>query len=323
MRIMRIMNEESYFSPSEVYYSDLAELSARESRNDELRISELALIADDAARVSAELYSEGLSPCEIACAISGGDVFDAPLVSDVMEANRTYIERLSSLRSVADKAEFSKLYLEACKKRGLVICSRDFFAAEDTDETFTYVKNPLSDEAYDVLSQDFADPRVYYADSFKDACSSVAEGKTGYCILPFEEKGGSRISSISEMIYKHQLKVTALTPVFGFEGNADMKYALVCRSVIIPELSEDDDGYAELMLPRGSGTVLTELLVAAHMLSLLPYKVATVSVGSEDGERDYYSVILKDDEAALDRLTVFLCLFYPECEIFGIYKNLE
>ena len=74
-----------------------------------------------------------------------------------------YIDALSSLCRAADTAILSQLYVQRCKEQGVTVSSRDFFGDGEPEQTFTYVKNPLSDEAFDVFSEDFSDPRVFYA----------------------------------------------------------------------------------------------------------------------------------------------------------------
>lgn len=317
------MREGAYFSPNEVYYANLKELFAEQSRVAELRISELAAIASEAAELSKSMSDEGLLPYEIIAALSDTDVLDICFPSNIAEHSVRYVKNLTALTEASDKAEFSRIYLSECRSRGIAIKAEDFFPEERGAQTFTYVKNSLSDEAYEVFSQDFADPRVYYSDSIKAASAAVADGKIGYCILPFEEKGGSRISSISDTIYKHQLKISAITPVFGFEGNADVKYALVAQSVTVPDISEEDDGYAELLIKSDSGEELTELLGAARTLELSVYKVCAVSFGAPGDSESYYSVILKMGNEGFEALLVYLSMFLSECDIVGLYKNLE
>ena len=316
------MKGEFYFSCDKVYYDDLEELRKRQCKNDELRLCELSFIAADAARLSRTLLEEGLSPYEILAAIGSIDCIDEAPSTDALGKSLNYIDALSSLCRAADKAILSQLYVQRCKEQGVTVSSRDFFGDGEPEQTFTYVKNPLSDEAFDVFSEDFSDPRVFYASSFSEACLSVAEGRVGYCILPLEEKGGTRISTIFDMIYKHQLKIAAVTPVFGFEGNADVKYALVCQSVRVPRLIEGDDGYIELLVGDGDGEDLTDMLVAARVLELSLYKVTPVLAAEGEGKR-LYSVILRDPGQDLSALLVLLTLFYRDTDVFGIYKNLE
>ena len=317
------MKENAYFSPSEIYYRNLRELLADQSRKAELRISELAAIASEAAELSLAMNAEGLLPYEIIAAFSDTDVLDTEIPADTADHSVKYVRNLSSFVSASDKAEFSRIYLSECASRGLVIRAEDFFPNERSAQTMTYVKNSLSDEAYDVFSQDFEDPRVYYSESIKEAAVAVADGRIGYCILPFEEKGGSRISSISDVIYKYQLKISGITPVFGFEGNADVKYALVAQSVTVPDMADDDDGYAELLVKNDEGSALRDLMVAAGTLDLPIYKVCAVSLSDRANAENYYSVILKTAGAGFEALLVYLSMFCPECDIVGLYKNLE
>ena len=319
------MREDAVFIPGNVYGENLRILDERQIALGELRISEMAELAREASETTASMVRDGFLPYEAMSALSLSELLgQRGTEADVMPQSRHLISRLKNSLSAADKAIFSSLYEKGCRQRGYAFSLSDFFDKNEDNETFTYVKNTLADEAYDVFSQDFSDPHVFYSGSFKEAVFDLIRGKVGYAILPIEEGGGVRLGSIESIIFENALKIAAVTPVFGFEGNADMKYALVSPSLSAPSFSVEDEVYVELRFSVSDELSLSELLQASELLSLSPYKVRTSSFRGENGEmRDYFSVILKDEDHGLIPLLVYLNLFYPDCEVVGVYKNME
>ena len=187
----------------------------------------------------------------------------------------------------------------------------------------TYVKNALADEAYDVFSQQLSDPRVKYSSTLNDAVRLVSSGEAEYALLPLEERGGARLASVAELLFREDLKINSVTPVFGFEGLADMKYALVSKHFTIPEILPDDDRYLEIRLRADSSVSASELFSAAESLGAFPYRINTLTFDTEDGAYQYYSVVFRDDGKDFTSLLVYLTLFSGAYTPVGIYKNLE
>ena len=298
----------------------------RASRISELRICELSELADDAALAAREMKNDGCSAYEILSVVSESlsEVFSGDAHGDCLEANKKRLSKYFSASDICDAAVFSSLFAERAERLGVLVCERDFFDTDGGDESIIYVKNSLADEAYDVFSESLSDPRVKYAISFKEACRAVAEGEAEYCLLPLEERGGARLSGIRELIFRHDLKINAVTPVFGFDGVADMKYALISKHFTLPEVLEDDDRYLEIMYKRGSECEISHLLLASELLGYTVYRINTVTLDTE-GESAPYSSIVFRAEGGLDFsvLLIFLSSFIGSYTAIGIYKNLE
>ncbi|MBR2651037.1 MAG: hypothetical protein IKD45_05195 [Clostridia bacterium] len=314
------MNEDSVFSHSNVLLSNINSINRQQHTLSERKACELAFLADEIADIAVSL-SPSMSLYEIILQLS----------SELPETDRAAYESelvpLSPSRCVlavggsADGAMLCSLIVEKLRDRGIPITEREFLNSEAAPETFTYVKNSLADEAYDVLSQDFSDPRVAYSESFGAAAAAVADGKVGYCILPFEEVGGTRIPGIVELINSLDLKIVAITPVFGFEGNADMKYALVGRGFDIPDRDEDTDRYLEIEL-SGASVSLPLLLASAESLGASVYRINTLYKKSDPTEA-FYSIVFRDGGESFSALLLYLALFAEDYSPLGIYKNLE
>ena len=240
-----------------------------------------------------------------------------------MEANASRIKSQLSSLSAHDKAVFAMLFTDELKKRAIKASESDFLSGGEGDGRVIYVKNRLSDEAYDVFSDSLSDVTVAYAEALKNAALTVAEGKAEYCILPLEEKGGARLASIAALLFKFDLKIASVTPVFGFDGSADVKYALVSKHFSIPDIAPDDDRYLEIRLRADGALSLTALFAATDMLGASVYRINTVKFETEEGEITFYTIVFKDEGRDFSALLVYLTMFAGSYTALGIYKNLE
>ena len=320
MRRTAVQND-GVFNIDPVSIQNLKELTSESCALYEERICEIAYIADVIASASAPFLDDGLSISDAFALISESK---ADLVG---EANRPEINSVFSTESFLrglddiDRATLAELIAEKLAGIGYEVCERDFLPTDDGAETFTYVKSVLADEAFDVFSQNFSDPRVAYAGTFKEACFAVADGKVGYCILPLEEKGGARIPGIYSLMLGLDLKINEVTPVFGPEGTSDMKYALLGRGFSIPEREEDTDRYLEIRFDKSAE--LGELFSAARKFGLSVYRINTMYSGDSESPEEFYSVVFKDGGGGFSTLLTYLAIFFDGYTSVGIYKNLE
>ena len=162
-----------------------------------------------------------------------------------------------------------------------------------------------------------------YSKTLAETARAVNLSEYQYALLPLEEKGGARIPATAELIFREDLKINSVTPVFGFEGLADMKYALVSKHFTVPDVKPDDDRYLEIRLRTDSSIPLPELLLASSALGASIYRVNTISFDTQDGQLQHYSVVFKDEGKDFSALLIFLTLFAGNYTAVGIYKNLE
>ena len=318
------MLREEFFSPSAVNIDNLNALSREHSVVFERRICEISEISDEAAELCTELYESGLSIYEILGFISDGMRFSSSEPhGDAMPSNFQVIQKHLSALSFQDMACFSSLLTERLRNNGISVSESDFLRQSNGNSSFIYVKNRLADEAYDVFSADLPDATVSYAETLRAAAEAVADGRKEYAILPLEERGGARLASIASLLYKYDLKIASVTPVFGFDGSADVKYAMVSKSFKVPEILEDDDRYLEIRLRQDGISSLSSLFLAAEILGASVYRINTVSFDTEEGQIAHFTVVFKDEGRDFSELLVFLTMFSCSYTAIGIYKNLE
>ena len=309
--------ERKIFEADGISLANLKDISMRQAELLDARVCEISFIAQRLAASVAQLTSAGLAAADAIAELYTDDEVE------VFTPRGSFVNPLHSgvlvTPDAADGAVLSALLLEKLDSLGVHVTEADYLDSDVADETFTYVRGALSDEAYDVFSQEFDDPRVSYSATWREACLSVADGNVGYCILPFEERGGVRVPIISELAAGLGLKIVAVTPVFGFEGNADMKYALLKRGFVIPDNDEDTDRYLEIKLPGNISGGIPRLFSAAEGLGVSVYRINTLG----DTDSLSYSVIFKDGGGGFAALLTYLSVFIGEYLPIGIYKNLE
>lgn len=318
------MYKDGFFAANSITAANISKISDKQSVTEEQRICELSELACDAADFAIALFEDGYGIYEILSLIAEGVADSENFIhSSSLKENAERLSLYLHMVCAYDKIVFSELFSEKIKEHGIVLSEIDFLPILKGDETFTYVKNPLADEAYDVFSQDFSNPRLTYSKNLSDAAKSVAKGVYEYALLPLEERGGARLSAVATILFSEDLKINSVTPVFGFEGLADMKYALVSKHFTVPEICEDDDRYLEIRLRADSSIPLSELFLAADALGCTVYRVNTISFDTEDGAVPYYSVVFRNMGKDFTLLLVFLTFFSGAYTPIGIYKNLE
>lgn len=318
------MAEDTIFSIHEAILSNLERLSNEESTLGELKAYELYDIAMAMSELTAELSADGLDVYEILSLLSESlDYESASVSSDTSGIFARLAEKDSLASQRKDRAVLTELYLDLCKKHAHPLTEPDFLPSHGTDETFTYVRNSFSDEAYDVFSQDFFDPKVRYSPTFKDAARAVASGDVTYCLLPLEEKGGVRLHTVAELIFRNDFRINSVIPVFGQDGNADLKYALVSKSFTVPKRDPDDDMYLEIRLGMNSDSLLAEVFGAVDYFGMSIYRVNTVTFDTEGERETYFSVVIKGEDRDFSPILTYMALFVRDFVPVGIYKNLE
>ena len=318
------MAEENIFSINEAVLSNLKRLSKEQSILTELRIYELYDIALEMAENSSRLFDDGLDAYEILSLLSESiELGDYPIFDKFEPAFGDLITRCHTMLSSTDRILLTELYLDICRRNFRALTEGDFLPGAYGEETFTYVRNSLADEAYDVFSQDFQEPRVRYSHTLKDAAAAVSSGEVTYCLLPLEERGGARLHTVSDIIFRNDFKINSVISVFGIDGNADIKYALVSKSFIVPERAEDDDMYLEIRLGKDSDTSLSELCYAVDRLEMSVYRVNTLTFETEGESETYFSVVIKGGKGDFSPILTYMTLFLRDFVPLGIYKNIE
>ncbi len=312
------------FSLDANYAHNLSRLSGEESIITAQRLIELADIADDMAECAASLTESGLLHTDVLAVFCDSLELGRYEISDLVAGmDISKLERGISHASDLDAVFLSELYVSAVKKHGLRIDEGDFLPPPPLGESFTYVRNSLSDEAYEVFSADFNDPRVSYSSSFKECTARLMDGDVSYCLLPLEERGGVRLPTVSELIMRNDLKINAVTPVFGPDAGADMKYALVSRGFKRHDKRDGDDRYLEIRLDKYGEPSIAKLMSVLCIFGAEVYSVNTLTTLNEGENNTCFTVVIREGVNGFTPLLVYLTLIGADYVSVGMYKNIE
>ena len=319
------MLEDIVFKINEATRKNLSVLSDELCAVREQRALELCDVAEGGAEYISSFANLGLNPTDAISQLFFGLKFieEENGYKAALGLSREVVLSWAANASNLDKAAFSELLNNSLKKRGVVIKESDFLTPQSFENTFTYVRNPLSDEAYDVFTEDIDGAKVTYSENLRECVKRVVLGEVSFCLLPLEEKGGTRIGAVTELILGNDLKINAVTPVFGFDGNAGMKYAMVSRGFSLPQSSDGDDRYIEILIEDCDSVALLDFLSAAVSFGHSIYRVNTQIFDKGNEEKTYYSVILRCGGQDLVSLLIYLTIFSDGYRPIGIFKNLE
>ncbi len=318
------MSEDKIFSIREAVLSNLKRLSDEQSVIGELRSYELYDVAVAMAQLTLELLDDGLDINEILSVLSDSlNLGDYSTYGEDTKKVLDYVWNDLRLSHRSDLLVLTDKYLNRCRELGRPLTESDFLPIGGSDETFTYVRNSFSDEAYDVFSQDFSDPKVRYSPTFRDAARAVSADEVTYCLLPLEERGGVRLHTVSELIFRNDFKINSVIPVFGQDGTADIKYALVSKCFTLPEREADDDLYLEVRLGVNPELELAEIFHAIEVFGMSVYRINSVTFDTEGETETYFSVVIKGGETDFSPILAYMTLFVRDFVPVGIYKNLE
>ena len=307
---------DSAFFVHSVIKENLDDLSVSLAREAQLRLCEWASVAETAADAFASWMADGLNTveaiAELSSVIGEGDLPFGSSAGTAPAFARAY-ERVHLCRTLVD-------FLAA---RGCVLTEDDFLPPDAPSPVVAYMRNPYADEAYDVFAEEIADLTLRYVSSFDEGVRLLLAGEVGYCLLPLEESGGLRLSTVERLLHRYDLRIGRVTPVFGPDGTADLRYALVCRSASAAPYSTEDDRYLELRLPLSEESVLSDICVLSEAFGLSLYRMQTVSFGEGEGKDSYLCAVLCGTGANFAAVLLYLSVFCRRATVVGLYCNLE
>ena len=159
------MEKYGVFDISDISVANLNADARDESRAFELRLCEMSFFADSIAKQIKALTEDGMSVSEALALLSGelmlgGSDMHGGVITETECGVKAFVKTLEA----HDKANFALLLTEKLKAIDLDIGESDFLFETPTDESFVYVRSALADEAFDVFSQEYLDPRIVYAE---------------------------------------------------------------------------------------------------------------------------------------------------------------
>ena len=304
---------------------NITEIDSDFNNNIALLVSELSSIADVMSSYISELVSMDITPLDGVLALRESvETILSFASTDEKDPYPTSVKTILENIKENEKAIFVSILLEKLKDKNTPLTEEDFLSTADETASFAYVKNTLADEAYDVITENISYAFVRYATSFSECVRLLLGGEVGFCLLPIEEKGGLRLPTVENLLFTENLKIRRIVPVFGFDGLADLKYALISKTAYIEPYQKEDDRYLEIHIPtKTEKSILSPLLFALDVYAMSLYRIHTVSIERRGESEECFSIVVKSQGESFIPLLTYLTLFYEDHTVVGIYKNLE
>ena len=302
---------------------NLAQFSRTASKLAESRSCELYELSESICDLIESNAQSGVGAWELLSVIREDLLItEAPVHDDALKENVHRIKSALSAIEISDRAILADILTDMLKARGVSFSENGYLVTDEPPELMTYVKNVFSDEAFDVFSEEFTDPRLRYAPTIKDAVRALVNDEVGYALLPLEEKG-IRLPTVEELLLRFDLRIVSITPVFGNAADADLTYALVAKNLVLRPYSSTDDRYFEIRVPKASTRDLYGLLFASELFGNTIYRIGTSSLTSGDEKNEFYTVVLKSEGSSFLKMLTYLTLFLDDFVPVGLYKNVE
>ena len=192
------------------------------------------------------------------------------------------------------------------------VCHSD---SSDLSVTNTvYLRNPLTDKAYETFSTRFTPLRAAYSHDFKSSCEDVYYDRADSCILPLENSSYGLLMPFRNMLIKYELKLAAVTNITSNEDD-QQSLALVTGGEV-----DTDGNVLEAYVPSLDINLFPSLIEAAKSINCEVTRVTSVKSKNE-GMYDHH-ICFTADSSSLSVLQYFLSAVSPAHIILGQYKNL-
>lgn len=172
----------------------------------------------------------------------------------------------------------------------------------------SYVKNPLSDLAYNSFSLFFDRTTVSYADEFSSALEDVYHSISDYAILPIYSEKGGRLKSFCDLADKYELKKVLTCRVYSNTEDTETEFALFSKNCERFSGNRRKEVFFEFSLPD------TDIMKAIAYLSRSQGQISRINTDDERAE-----LCFEIPESEISALYIYLMLCLPDHEIKGIY----
>jgi len=238
---------------------------------------------------------------------------------DIDDAYKKLVPSAFGCEKIALYKEMAKLPSLHSKMKAAFSIGSDATPA-GTHGKISYVKNDLNNIAFEFLSQRINNAKPVWESSFIQACESVSDGKSEFCILPIESSSDGKLFGFYSMIERYDLKIVAVCEVDDNQGES-AKYALVakCCPALFDSRNERELVF-EFSLLSQNCDFLPELVSAANACDATAEKISFVPVKYDSNLRRY---ILSFRISSRDILPfkAFLALTYHSYTPIGCYTD--
>ncbi|MBQ3182089.1 MAG: hypothetical protein IJB57_00330 [Clostridia bacterium] len=172
----------------------------------------------------------------------------------------------------------------------------------------SYVKNPLSDLAYDSFSLYFDRAEVSYADDFVSAAEDVYHSVSDYVILPVYSEKGGRLKSFCDLADKYEMKKVLSCSVYSNTEDTETEFVLFSKNCERFSGNRRKEVFFEFSVPD------TDILDCTEYVRQTDSRIVRINTNEERAD-----ICLEISESEISALYLYLMLHLPGHEIKGIY----
>ena len=184
----------------------------------------------------------------------------------------------------------------------------------------SYVKNDLNNVAFELLTQKTNNVKPVWETSFVQACESVSDNKSEFCILPIESSSDGKLLGFYSMIERYELKIVSVCEVDDLQGET-AKYALISKSCpASTDLLAKGDLNFEFSLLSQDCEFMSEIISAAKVCEAKLQTVCFAPV-KYDSNLQRYILSFSIPSRELLPFKAFLALTYHSYTPIGCYKD--
>lgn len=297
---------------------NLALLAGEESSATERKLAWLRDLALLMLRSDSSIFGETRSDDFAA-------LFDDPTAGrDIPQEFLQYIGFRDRAALFSDKLTVCRFLAEELERRGVKLLPRLLGSEGYTrSPRIAYFKNAYADAAFRIFSEVLDTPSVVYASDFTAVCEEVYYGRADMCMLPLDSSRDAKLISFYRLIDKYELNPVFSCDVTTPDGSVTTRYALLKRSVTLPDVKERRGCFFEFSLVPDDGATLGDVLTAAAECGLTLYKVDSIPLTYNSSEFSCEVILKVGDPAGLDAFVLFLTLAMPQYEPLGIYPHIR
>lgn len=177
-----------------------------------------------------------------------------------------------------------------------------------------YLRNQMTDKAFNIFSKVHKGLRAIYSHDFKSACEDVYYDRADSCILPLESSSDGLLMPFRNMLIKHELKIAAVTEFTTGDPQVQNTLALVTGGAV-----DTEGNMLEVHIPTLDQNELMQICNAAKTIDCDVVRITSVE-SSVSGLYDHH-ICFTSACNYLSVLKYFLSAKYPAYIILGQYKK--
>ncbi|MBE6565318.1 MAG: hypothetical protein E7655_08610 [Ruminococcaceae bacterium] len=181
-----------------------------------------------------------------------------------------------------------------------------------------YVRNSYSDAAYNAFAACFEQPSVSYSTAFPGVCEDVYHSRADYCILPVESGRDGILQSFRSMIAKYELKYILTTRVAVDDGYT--LFALLGKNN--ETVKAEGEQFMEINVVVSDNRTIGRCLAMIEENGFHIVRIHSLALSHDDGHYTY-DILLQKQSGDIRSLLDYLSVFYPGCQLNGLYTRIE